>query len=153
MGKTAMILATWFGSGILPVAPGTFGSLAGLPLVVILSYLGDLYTGIALLALIPLAVWSSRLCEILLKRRDPKEVVIDEVTGFLLSIYLIPFSCVSIFLGFLFFRIFDILKPFPIGWADRKIKGGKGIVTDDLLAGIYANICIRFFLMIFNHFH
>ena len=150
--KMALILATWFGSGLLPGAPGTFGSLAGLPLVILLSYLGDFFTGIALLVLIPVAVWSSGLCGILLKRDDPSEVVIDEVAGFLLSIFLLPFSWVNVFSGFLLFRFFDILKPFPIGLVDKKIKGGTGIVMDDLLAGVYANICMRLLLIIFSHF-
>jgi phosphatidylglycerophosphatase A len=152
LGKTALILSTWFGSGLLPWAPGTFGSLVGLPLIILLSYLGDLYTGIGLLVLVAVAVWSSDICGKLLKKDDPSEVVIDEIAGLLLTIFLLPFSWVNIFTGLLFFRLFDILKPFPIGWVDKKIKGGVGIVADDLLAGVYANICVRLVLILFKNF-
>lgn len=147
-GKTALILSTWFGTGLSPKISGTVGTLAAVPLVAVLTYLGAVYTGIALIVLIPLSIWSSDICSHLLKKRDPSEVVIDEVAGFLLTLFLLPLSWVTILSGFVFFRFFDILKPFPVGWADKRVSGGLGIVLDDLLAGIYSNICIRLLLLL-----
>jgi phosphatidylglycerophosphatase A len=142
-GKTALIISSWFGSGLAPLLPGTFGSLAGLPFVIVLSYLGAVYSGIFILIIIPLAIWASDVSERLLGRDDPPEVVIDEVAGLFLTVFLMPLSWLNIILGFLLFRVFDIFKPFPIGFIDRNVKGGLGIVLDDILAGIYANICLR----------
>jgi phosphatidylglycerophosphatase A len=146
-GKTALILSTWFGTGLAPKMPGTIGSLAAIPLVAALTYLGTVYVGIALVVLVPLAVWSSHLSSILLKKKDPSEIVIDEVAGLLLTLFLLPLSWTTILSGFVFFRFFDILKPFPAGWADKRFSGGIGIVLDDLLAGIYGNLCVRFLLL------
>jgi len=148
-GKTALILSSWFGAGLMPVASGTFGTLAALPLVIVVNYLGVIYTGISLIIIIPLALWSSDISQRLLPRDDPPEVVIDEVAGYLLTTFLLPFSWLSISSGFILFRVFDILKPFPIGMIDRKMKGGVGIVLDDLLAGVYANLCVRALLFFF----
>jgi len=148
-GKAAMSLALWFGAGLLPKAPGTFGALAAVPLAVIMRYFSVLSVAGFLIVFIPLAIWASDRCEKLLGREDPKEVVIDEVAGFFLAIFLLPPSWLNLCLGFVLFRFFDIVKPFPIGWLDQKIKGGTGIVLDDLVAGIYANCCIRIFLLVF----
>lgn len=145
-GKTALILSSWFGSGLMPFAPGTFGTLASLPLVIILNYLGPVSAIISLIVIIPIAVWASGAGKILLKRDDPKEVVIDEAAGMFLTVFLLPVSWMNFIPGFLLFRLFDILKPFPIGMIDRRIRGGVGIVLDDIVAGIYANICVRVIL-------
>jgi phosphatidylglycerophosphatase A len=75
-------------------------------------------------------------------KSDPSEVVIDEVAGQLLALALVPPDWLSYALGFLFFRVFDILKPGPIGWADRKIKGGLGVMLDDVIAGVLAGLLL-----------
>ena len=142
-GKTALLLSSWFGAGLMPLAPGSFGTLAAVPPVIILNYFGAFYAGISLILLIPLAVWTSNISQKLLGRDDPPEVVIDEVAGFFVTVFLLPFSWLSFTLGFLLFRAFDILKPFPIGMIDKRVKGGVGIVLDDIVAGVYANICVR----------
>lgn len=147
----ALIISSWFGSGLAPILPGTIGSLAGLPFVIVLSSLGAVYTGIFILIIIPLAIWASAVSQRLLSRNDPPEVVIDEVAGIFLSLFLLPPSWLNIILGFFLFRIFDILKPFPIGFIDRNMKGGLGIVLDDILAGIYANICLRGLMLLMGH--
>ena len=147
-GKTALVLSTWFGTGLAPRIPGTVGSLAAVPLAAVLTHLGAVWVGIALIVLIPLSIWSSDRSRVLLNKRDPSEVVIDEVAGLLLTLFLLPLSWVTILSGFMFFRFFDILKPFPIGWADKRVSGGIGIVLDDLLAGVYGNICTRIFLLL-----
>jgi phosphatidylglycerophosphatase A len=108
------------------------------------------YEVLALVILIPVAVWSSGLSQKLLGRDDPREVVIDEVAGFLLAILLVPASWLLWSSGFILFRFFDILKPFPIGMLEKKIKGGAGIVLDDLMAGVYANLSARVLLLFFG---
>ena len=141
--KTALLLSSWFGTGLMPLAPGSFGTLAAVPPVIIINYFGSVPSGIFLIILIPLAVWTSNMSKKLLGKDDPPEVVIDEVTGFFIAVFLLPFSWLSFILGFLLFRVFDILKPFPIRMIDKRVKGGFGIVLDDIVAGIYANICVR----------
>ena len=132
-GKIALTLSTWFGSGLFPLAPGTFGTVAAIPLAVFFAYLGVVYTVLLLVCIVPVALWASERSRNLLGRDDPPEVVI----------FLLPLSWVSLISGFLLFRIFDVWKPFPIGTIDRKLRSGVGIVLDDVLAGIYANICVR----------
>ena len=135
--KTALVLSIWFGSGLLPVAPGTFGTLAAIPLILVLNNFGIWYSAFTLLTVVGVAVWSAGLTQDLLKKKDPSEVVIDEVAGFLLAMTLLPFSWLTLCLVFFLFRFFDILKPYPIKHLEE-LRGGFGIVMDDLLAGLYA---------------
>jgi len=144
-GKTALILSTWFGAGLFPVVSGTFGSLAAVPFVLVLQYAGLWYRLFILAAVTCTAIWASDFTHKLMDQEDPKEVVIDEVAGFLLTMLLLPSSWLALGLGFFAFRFFDILKPFPIRQAER-IKGGVGIVLDDLLAGVYAYVSVRIIL-------
>jgi phosphatidylglycerophosphatase A len=148
-GKSALCLSSWFGSGLVPKAPGTFGTFTAVPLVVALWYLDGFIAGLVLLFLVLLAVWSAGLSERLLGRIDPPEVVIDEVAGFAVTLFLLPATWVVLILGFVLFRLFDIIKPFPIRFLERRVKGGIGIVLDDILAGIYANLGIRLLLWLF----
>lgn len=148
-GKIALVLSTWFGTGLLPVAPGTFGTLATVPVVLGLSCLGIWYSVFALITITGIAVWSSNLSRQLLGRNDPSEVVIDEVAGFLVTMFLVPRAWLPLCSGFILFRFFDILKPYPIKKVER-LKGGYGIVMDDMLAGLYAHLGVRiilFFIM------
>jgi len=145
-GKTVLILSTWFGSGLLPIAPGTFGTVAALPLIVVSAYLAPIYKILALGIITVVAIWSSGRCQELLGQGDPAEVVIDEVAGFLLAMLFLPFSCLTLILGFILFRFFDILKPYPINRLER-LRGGFGIVMDDLLAGLYAYLGVRIILL------
>ena len=147
-GKTALVLSTCFGAGLLPFAPGTFGTLVALPFALGLSRLDVSYRALCMAGLIALAVWSSDLSERLLKKKDPRQVVIDEVAGFLLIPVLLPLSWFTLACGFILFRLFDILKPFPIKRLEQAFKGGVGVVIDDLAAGLYAYIG----LMIMIHF-
>ena len=141
--KLALCLSLWFGAGLMPKVPGTFGTLAAVPIALVMNDLGVFYQILFLMIFIPMAVWSSGLSQRLLGRNDPPEVVIDEVAGLLLTIFLLPTSWITLSLGFILFRLFDILKPFPIRRLEKGIKGGTGIVLDDILAGIYANLCLR----------
>ena len=147
-GKIALILSTWFGTGLIPVAPGTFGTLGAIPFIILLIDLGVLYKSLILVIFAAIAVWVSGRAEDLLKDHDPSAVVIDEVAGFFLTMFFLPFSWLTLGLGFILFRFFDILKPYPIKRLER-LKRGFGIVMDDLLAGLYAYagvLIILFFL-------
>jgi len=142
-GKTALFLATWCGTGLLPFAPGTFGTLGALPLAVALLYCPVPFRAVFLLIFMAVAVWASGRSQSLLGRADPPEVVIDEVAGFLVATWLLRPTWANLAGAFLFFRLFDILKPFPVGFLDRRLKGGIGIVLDDIAAGGYAWGCLE----------
>lgn len=144
----ALILSTWFGSGYAPVAPGTFGTLAAVPLAILAGMMGGVYRFLILLMVIGGAIWSSHRSRKLLAREDPSQVVIDEVAGYLLTLFLLPVNWITLTAGFFLFRFFDILKPWPVNRAER-LKGGLGIVMDDLAAGVYAQLVLRVGLWVF----
>ena len=146
-GKIALVLATWFGIGLAPVVSGTFGTLAAVPLVLLLNYFGKWYGVLVLLVITIVAFCAADRTRELLGRKDPSEVVIDEVAGFLVTMLLLPISLVNVGLGFILFRFFDIVKPWPVRQVER-LKGGFGIVVDDLLAGVYAHLCLRGILLL-----
>ncbi len=146
--KFALVLSSCFGVGLIPVAQGTFGTLAAVPLAMALAHLSPVAGSYVLFFFILLAVWVSARSAGALEKEDPGEVVIDEVAGFLLTLFLLPTTAFNLCLGFILFRLFDILKPYPIRRLE-KIGGGAGIVLDDLLAGIYANVCIRIVTLVF----
>ena len=129
-------IATWFGSGNAPIAPGTMGSLAALPVgYVIHSVFGGAVLAVMALVIFILGVWVSEIYMTLNnKLDDPKEIVIDEVAGQWLLLSVMPLNLYGYVLGFILFRIFDILKPWPISWVDNNIKGGLGVMFDDILA-------------------
>ena len=145
-GKTALILGTWFGSGLSPVASGTFGTLAAAPLVALSGIFSPLSSVLILMIMTLVAIWASQVVHNLLNRVDPSEVVIDEVAGFLLTMLWVPLSWGTLLAGFLLFRLFDIWKPWPAEPAER-LHGGLGIVLDDLVAGLYANLGLRVILI------
>lgn len=131
-------IATWFGSGNAPIAPGTMGSLAALPIgyVIHAAYGSGVLVVMALLTFI-IGVWVTDIyMEIHKRTDDPKEVVIDEVSGQWLLLAVMPLNIQGYVLGFLLFRFFDILKPWPISWADQHVKGGFGVMIDDTMAAM-----------------
>ena len=142
LGRAVLALSTWFGVGFLPAAPGTFASVAGSPLVWLMDRLGGLLGAVFLAAFLALAFFSADRAGKLTGQDDPREIVIDEVAGFLVALFLVPLSWLNLSLGFILFRVFDIWKPFPLKRAE-KLGGGLGIVLDDLLAGLYANLALR----------
>ena len=144
--KVALLVSIWFGTGLLPGMPGTFGTAGAIPLYLLINFLNTNYQGLFLLIMIIGAIWSAHRSQRILCRVDPREIVIDEVAGFLLSVIFIPFTLRNCVAGFFLFRFFDILKPPPIKLIENKVKGGWGIVFDDLIAGVYAHLCLRFFL-------
>jgi len=140
--KLALILSSCFGIGLIPVAQGTFGTLAGIPLAMALAHVGPMAAAYLLFFFVLLSVWTSGRSARALEKDDPAEVVIDETAGLLLTLFLLPATGFNLCLGFILFRLFDILKPFPIRRLE-KVEGGAGIVLDDLLAGVYGNVCLR----------
>ncbi len=137
------LLAFGFGSGCAPFAPGTFGTLAAVPVYLLLSYL-PLAGYLIVLALVSLAgIWICGQTAKDLGVHDHGGIVWDEFAGFFLTMMAAPAGLLWIGIGFLLFRLFDIWKPWPIRWADRQVGGGLGIMLDDLIAGAYAWILLQ----------
>jgi phosphatidylglycerophosphatase A len=135
----AALLATWFGSGLLPVVPGTWASLAALPFAALLVWLGGpLLVLLASAAMFPLGMWAADAYMAATRVHDPPAIVIDEVVGQWLTLALVPIDPVLYALGFLLFRIFDVLKPWPANFVDRAVTGGFGVMLDDVVAAVYA---------------
>lgn len=145
-------LATWFGCGRAPFASGTVGSFAALPFAWLIQYfLG--YSGLFFAAWLMFfaGLWASeQFIRHMNKGSDPKEVVIDEVSGQWLTLCIVPPSLIGYALGFLVFRIFDVFKPWPVSWADRKLHGGMGIMLDDMLAGMYSMMVMALLMHYFG---
>ena len=137
-------LAFGFGAGLSPKVPGTIGTLVAIPLYLVLveylpffTYLGAIT--VAFLAGIYLCGRTAKDLGV----HDHGGIVWDEFVGYWITMILVPVTWYWIAIGFLLFRFFDILKPFPIGWLDKKVQGGFGIMLDDLIAGIYAGIVLQ----------
>lgn len=142
------LFVTFFGLGRIPKAPGTFGSLGAFPLIFLLAWWGpEAYITVTTLFL-ALSLWATA---IYLRQnpsnQDPKEVVVDEVVGMLATFFLVPLTPVNVLIGFLLFRFFDILKPFPISIFDKKVPGSAGVMADDIVAGFIASMIFHFILI------
>ncbi len=143
MNRFILILATGFGVGYSPIAPGTLGTLIAIPVYYFLSTIPSPLYEITLIAFLFLSVWISENAEIFFGKKDDTRIVIDEMIGFLITMLWVPKTTLFIILGFFLFRFFDILKPFPIRGLEKRLKGGFGVVLDDVLAGVYANIILE----------
>lgn len=144
MDRLLMAIATGFGLGYLPKAPGTWGTLLALPIhyMIVRLPLQGYITAIAIIIVV--AILTAGSAEKILDRPDPKIVVIDEVAGMLITMIALPAHPAAWFMAFVLFRIFDIAKPFPVNFFDQRFHGGLGIVLDDLMAGIYALASVQF---------
>ncbi len=136
-------IAFGFGSGLAPKAPGTFGTLVAIPLYLLLEPLSLINFSIALILLSLFSIYIAGKSAQLLGIHDHGGIVIDEICGYLLTMALAPPGWHWIVIGFVLFRIFDILKPWPINYLDKRVSGGLGIVLDDLMAGIYALLSLE----------
>ena len=136
------LLATWGGSGYSPFASGTVGTLAAIPFYLWLARLPLPFYLLTLAAFFFLSCWISGKAEIIFQEKDSGKIVIDEVVGYLVTMTAIPFDWRYIVAGFFLFRLFDIVKPPPANWFDRKLKNGYGVVLDDVAAGVYAWLCL-----------
>ncbi len=145
MRKLTILLATWGGVGFIPLAPGTAGTAAAVPLFLLLSLLPlKIYLPL-LLCISLLACWLAGKAENIFQQEDSQVIVVDEVVGLLVTMTSFPPSWPYILAGFFLFRAFDIFKPPPIRFLERRIKGGYGVVLDDVVAGIYAHLVLRIF--------
>jgi phosphatidylglycerophosphatase A len=149
MRRFIILLATWWGAGFSPLAPGTVGTLAAIPLFLILSLLPLWLYLCCLLGLALLACWAAGRAETIFGQKDPGAVVIDEVVGFLVVMIALPPTWPSLLAGFILFRAFDVIKPPPIRFLEQAVKGGYGVVLDDVLAALYAHITLRVLSLFF----
>ncbi len=131
------------GSGLLPVAPGTMGTLLAVPIYILMSSLPIVQYLILVAILFIAGWWSSAYTSRALKQHDHPGIVIDEIVGFLITMVWVPYTWYWVLLGFVLFRLFDIWKPWPVSFADQAVKGGLGIMLDDLVAGIYALLSLH----------
>ncbi|WP_188698189.1 phosphatidylglycerophosphatase A family protein [Bowmanella pacifica] len=134
----AHFLALGFGSGLAPKAPGTFGSIAAIPLVLLAALSGNLFYLLLTFVACVAGIWICGKTAEDMGVHDHSAIVWDEVAGMLLTFILVPLSPVTLLVGFVLFRLFDILKPWPISYLDKHVHGGLGIMLDDILAGILA---------------
>lgn len=148
MRRFVLFFASNAGLGYVPIAPGTFGTLAGIPAFYLLAHLPPLAYALCWLALLVFACWISGAAGRHLGIVDDGRIVIDELVGYLAAVAFLPFSWPAALLGFVFFRIFDVVKLFPASWFDRRMKNGIGVVLDDVAAGIYAAIALRIALKV-----
>lgn len=142
-------LAFGFGAGLAPKAPGTAGTVVAIPFYLLLAQTNQwIYAGLILLGLL-FGIWLCGRSAESLGVHDHGGIVWDEIVGFWITMFMAPVGWFWILIGFGFFRLFDILKPWPIKLVDRQIKGGLGIMLDDVLAGIMAALCIQVLVVLF----
>jgi phosphatidylglycerophosphatase A len=136
-------IALWFGCGLMKPGPGTWGSLGALPFGIIILVLGGpTALLLAALFLFPVGLWASGIVEKATGEHDLSMIVIDEVVGQWIALAAAALAPVYIVLAFVFFRFFDILKPWPVCYFDRKVNGAWGVMLDDVAAGIMAAACL-----------
>ncbi|HTP64209.1 MAG TPA: phosphatidylglycerophosphatase A [Geobacteraceae bacterium] len=146
MRRFVIFFATWWGTGYSPIASGTVGTFAAIPLYLILSGLPVLQYLLLLIPLTLFSCWVSGRAEVIFNEKDSGKIVIDEVIGYLVTMTGAPLSWKSVALGFFLFRFFDITKIFPAGIIDRRMKNGYGVVLDDVVAGVYACVSLHLLL-------
>jgi phosphatidylglycerophosphatase A len=134
------LLSLGFGTGLSPVAPGTFGTLAALPFILAWWLTGAHWVtqAASIIVMTAIGIWCSGRTTRTLGCDDHPGIVVDEIAGMMITMFLVPPGLLNALLGFGLFRLFDILKPWPIRWLDRNIHGGLGIMADDVLAGVVA---------------
>ncbi len=145
--KIAYFCAIGFGSGLSPFMPGTAGSLVGLALAIGLQLITQ-NIGLMLFSALIMSLFGVYICNIASKKMgglDHPSIVWDEIAGMFIAIIGLPFELLWYALAFLLFRLLDIIKPFPISWLDKNIKGGWGIMLDDLLAGTLTSLGLNLF--------
>ncbi len=134
-----LFLAFGFGSGLVKKAPGTFGTVAAIPLYLLLvefdnSWIYSIFTVLASIV----GVWLCDVAAQKLAEHDFGGIVWDEIAGLLITLWWVPFNWQNLIIGFGLFRLFDIVKPWPIRWLDQQVRGGLGIMLDDIVAGMFA---------------
>jgi phosphatidylglycerophosphatase A len=151
MRRFILFLSSNAGLGYAPVAPGTVGTLAGIPAFWLLAPLSPALYALTWCALLGLAFWAAGEAGKIYGVVDDGRIVIDELVGYLATVAFLPFSWTAALLGFLLFRFFDIVKVPPARWFDRQMKNGFGVVLDDVAAGIYGAAALRLTLWVLGH--
>jgi phosphatidylglycerophosphatase A len=143
MRRVAVFVATCGYLGYVPIAPGTFGSAAGVAVFYAVRSSGSLGVELAVIAaLFAIGIWSSTQAEHHFGGVDPGPIVIDEVVGMLVTLALLPVNATGVLIGFLLFRVLDVIKPWPSAGFER-LPGGLGVMADDGMAAIYGNLIMR----------
>ena len=141
-----LFLAFGFGSGLAKKAPGTLGTLAAVPVYWLFAQTGIVAYSLLTVAVTIAGIWICGLAAEKLGEHDFGGIVWDEIAGYLITMWLVPFTWQAMVLGFLLFRVFDIIKPWPIKWVDQKVEGGFGIMLDDVLAGVFSGLLLLLFI-------
>ncbi|MGJ8620688.1 MAG: phosphatidylglycerophosphatase A family protein [Methylophilaceae bacterium] len=141
-------MALGFGSGLAPKAPGTFGTIMGLPLYWLMASIAFPMQLIIITIAFLIGIYFCDIAGKLLGMSDHGSIVWDEIVAMMLVLTITPMDWIWWIVAFILFRLFDIWKPFPISWCDAKLKGGFGVMFDDLLAAFYAMIMIKIILWI-----
>jgi len=129
--------------GRIPFAPGTFGSIPGLLFYFLMSRLSPPAAACLIAGFILTAIWIAGKAQRSFEAKDPGCIVIDEIAGMAVTFFALPLNIYLGIAGFVLFRVFDILKPFPVGYLDKNLKGGVGIVMDDVAAGVLSNLLLH----------
>ena len=149
MNHFFLLIASGFGAGFSPIVPGTIGTLVAIPIYYFVSSISSPLYELTLVAFFFFSSWISNQAESHWGTKDDRRIVIDEIMGFLVTMLWVPKTLFSIIAGFILFRFFDILKPFPIRRLEQ-VKSGYGVVLDDFLAGIYSNILLHLALRLWT---
>ncbi len=136
-------LAFGFGTGLSPVAPGTIGTITAIPIYLLMHDLALIGYWIVTLLLLVVGFWICDYTSKTLNTNDHEGIVWDEIVGYLITMGVAPRHWQWVITGFLLFRIFDVIKPWPAGWIDRVVGGGIGIMMDDVIAGLYALLTLH----------
>lgn len=143
MTRLAVFVATVGYCGYFPFAPGTVGSAAGLVVYLLVWWTGSPIVEVGLIvALFAVGVWAATTAERYFGGVDPGPIVVDEVVGMLITLAFIPVGISGALAGFFLFRVFDVIKPYPAGRLEA-LHGGLGVMADDAMAAVYANLCLR----------
>jgi len=143
VNRLALLIATFGYVGFFPIAPGTAGSFAALALYALVRWIDLPAVELAaIVAVFAVGVWAATRSEVLLGGTDPGPIVIDEVLGMLMTLAWLPLSLTGVVVGFLLFRIYDVIKPYPARRCEDA-PGGRGVMLDDAMAGIYGQVTLR----------
>lgn len=149
IASVANFLALGGGTGLAPIAPGTFGTLIGIPVFLVMPKNIWIYLAV-LCVLFAVGVWCCQSAADYLQVHDHPGIVWDEVVGYLVTMIAVPKSLIWIVVGFIVFRFFDILKPWPISYIDREMHGGLGIMLDDVVAALFAAITMQILIRLID---
>jgi phosphatidylglycerophosphatase A len=143
--KDKLILAAAMGGGLgrIPVAPGTFGTLAAIPFIFVFERLAQGWATLGVVTLMVVSIWICDGAETMLGSKDPGCIVLDEVAGYTVAMAGMPVNFSTLVAGFIIFRFFDIVKPVPVRNFERRFAGGPGIVLDDIVAGLLSAVVLR----------